>query len=52
MSAALCALYEVIQEMPSAYRNLTPSFVSILKQVCSWQGWYKLQTNSGTSGTS
>mmetsp|Transcript_39384 Transcript_39384/g.111611 ORF Transcript_39384/g.111611 Transcript_39384/m.111611 type:complete len:951 (-) Transcript_39384:233-3085(-) len=33
MSASLCALYEVIQEDPTGYRNLTPSFVSILKQV-------------------
>ncbi|KAL3152008.1 hypothetical protein ABBQ32_001127 [Trebouxia sp. C0010 RCD-2024] len=33
MSAALCALQEVIQRDPKPYKNLIPSFVSILKQV-------------------
>jgi len=33
MSAALCALHEVIRESPGPYKNLVPSFVSILKQV-------------------
>ena len=35
MSAALCALQEAIQRDPKPYKNLIPSFVSILKQVCS-----------------
>ena len=34
MSAALCALQEAIQRDPKPYKNLIPSFVSILKQVC------------------
>ena len=33
MSAALCALQEAIQRDPKPYKNLIPSFVSILKQV-------------------
>jgi len=33
MSAALCALQETIQRDPKPYKNLIPSFVSILKQV-------------------
>lgn len=33
MSAALCALLEVTSQDPKPYRNLIPSFVSILKQV-------------------
>lgn len=33
MSAALCALQEAIQQDPKPYKNLIPSFVSILKQV-------------------
>ena len=33
MSAALCALQEAIQTDPKPYKNLIPSFVSILKQV-------------------
>jgi hypothetical protein len=32
MSAALCALYDVIKANPSPYKNLVPSFTSILKQ--------------------
>eukprot|EP00798_Chlamydomonas_sp_ICE-L_P014265 gene14265-20238_t len=33
MSASLCALYEVIRTDPKAFKNLIPSFTSILKQV-------------------
>ena len=33
MSAALCALQEAILRDPKPYKNLIPSFVSILKQV-------------------
>lgn len=33
MGASLCALHEVIKQKPEAYKNLTASFVSILKQV-------------------
>ncbi|CAK0784933.1 hypothetical protein CVIRNUC_008138 [Coccomyxa viridis] len=33
MSAALCALYETIKQDPLPYKNLVPSFISILKQV-------------------
>ena len=33
MSAALCALQEAVQRDPKPYKNLIPSFVSILKQV-------------------
>jgi len=33
MAAALCALYELVRLDPKPYRNLVPSFVSILKQV-------------------
>ena len=33
MSAALCALHEVIRVQPQPYKNLIPSFISILKQV-------------------
>jgi len=33
MGAALCALHEVAKEAPEQYKNLVPSFVSILKQV-------------------
>jgi len=33
MSAAVCALYELISAEPGAHKNLTPSFVSVLKQV-------------------
>ena len=33
MSAALCALHEVIRRDAAPYRNLIPSFISILKQV-------------------
>lgn len=33
MSAALCALTEVAMRDPQPYKNLIPSFVSILKQV-------------------
>ena len=35
MSAALCALHEVVARDARPYKNLIPSFVSILKQV----GW-------------
>ena len=34
MSSALCALLEVTARDPKPYKNLIPSFVSILKQVC------------------
>jgi AP-4 complex subunit epsilon-1 len=33
MGAALCALHEVARDAPEQYKNLVPSFVSILKQV-------------------
>ena len=33
MSAAVCALYELISTDPASHKNLTPSFVSVLKQV-------------------
>ncbi|KAK9837092.1 hypothetical protein WJX81_002406 [Elliptochloris bilobata] len=33
MNAALCALHEAVARTPQPYRNLIPSFVSILKQV-------------------
>jgi hypothetical protein len=33
MSASLCALYEVVKQDPRPYKNLIPSFTSILKQV-------------------
>mmetsp|Transcript_32614 Transcript_32614/g.72040 ORF Transcript_32614/g.72040 Transcript_32614/m.72040 type:complete len:1058 (+) Transcript_32614:132-3305(+) len=33
MSAALCALHEVIKVDPKPYKNLIPSFTSIMKQV-------------------
>ena len=33
MNAALCALHEVVARSPQPYKNLIPSFVSILKQV-------------------
>lgn len=33
MAAALCALHELVKLDPKPYRNLVPSFVSILKQV-------------------
>jgi AP-4 complex subunit epsilon-1 len=32
MSAALCALHDLIAADAAPYRNLVPSFVSILKQ--------------------
>ena len=38
MSAALCALLEVAGRDPKPYKNLIPSFVSILKQVCNRDG--------------
>ena len=34
MAASLCALHDLASAEPEAYRNLVPSFVSILKQVC------------------
>jgi AP-4 complex subunit epsilon-1 len=34
MSAALCALHDCIKVDPRPYKNLIPSFTSILKQVC------------------
>ena len=37
MSAALCALHEAIARDGRAYKNLIPSFVSILKQVSQLQ---------------
>eukprot|EP00271_Cylindrocystis_brebissonii_P016774 TRINITY_DN4125_c0_g1_i1.p1 TRINITY_DN4125_c0_g1~~TRINITY_DN4125_c0_g1_i1.p1 ORF type:complete len:1046 (-),score=195.55 TRINITY_DN4125_c0_g1_i1:795-3932(-) len=33
MSAALCALYDLVGAEPGSYKNLVPSLVSILKQV-------------------
>lgn len=52
MSAALCALYELAHRDPAAYRNLIPSFTSILKQVghtlckrdtlCRWDTRYEV----------
>lgn len=33
MAAALCALFDTAKHDPKPYRNLIPSFVSILKQV-------------------
>jgi hypothetical protein len=33
MSAALCALFDLVSSDVKAYKNLTTSFVSILKQV-------------------
>ncbi|CAI5483683.1 unnamed protein product [Closterium sp. Yama58-4] len=33
MSASLCGLHDLIAADPAPYRNLTPSFLSILKQV-------------------
>ena len=33
MSAALCALYDLIVDDPKPHKNLVPSFVSILKQI-------------------
>ena len=33
MSAALCALYDLIMDNPKPQKNLVPSFVSILKQI-------------------
>lgn len=33
MSAALCALFDLVTSDMKAYKNLTTSFVSILKQV-------------------
>lgn len=33
MAASLCALGELVTRDPRAYRNLIPSFVSILKQI-------------------
>ena len=35
MSAALCALQEVVARDPKPYKNLIPSFISILKQARS-----------------
>ena len=32
MGASLCALYDLAAQDPAPYRNLVPSFVSILKQ--------------------
>lgn len=40
MSAALCALHEVIARDARTYKNLIPSFVSILKQVSQQQIGY------------
>lgn len=34
MSAALCALHESVKQDPLPYKNLIPSFISILKQAC------------------
>jgi AP-4 complex subunit epsilon-1 len=33
MSAALCALHDLILSDPAPHKNLVPSFVSILKQI-------------------
>ena len=35
MSAALCVLYDIAKSNPSAYHNMVPSLVSIIKQVWS-----------------
>ena len=35
MGAALCALHDLASQDPAPYRNLVPSFVSILKQARS-----------------
>ena len=35
MSAALCALHESVKQDSLPYKNLIPSFISILKQVSS-----------------
>ena len=35
MSAALCALHESVKQDPLPYKNLIPSFISILKQASS-----------------
>jgi hypothetical protein len=32
MGASLCALHDLASQDPAPYRNLVPSFVSILKQ--------------------
>ena len=32
MGASLCALHDLASQDPGPYRNLVPSFVSILKQ--------------------
>lgn len=37
MSAALCALHDCIKADPRPYKNLIPSFTSILKQVRGWE---------------
>jgi vesicle coat complex subunit len=42
MSAALCALHEVVARDPKPYKNLIPSFISILKQA-SWKGLMQVQ---------
>jgi AP-4 complex subunit epsilon-1 len=33
MNASLCALHDAIKAEPRLYKNLLPSFASILKQV-------------------
>ncbi len=35
MSAALCALHESVKQDPLPYKNLIPSFISILKQAAT-----------------
>lgn len=45
MSAALCALHESVKQDPLPYKNLIPSFISILKQArCSLSTLCKLCT--------
>ena len=44
MSAALCALHEIIKQDPLPYKNLVPSFISILKQVNCCQSTLSVHT--------
>ena len=43
MSSALSALHEVIKTDPRPYKNLVPSFTSILKQVRGGRGCPRVQ---------
>jgi AP-4 complex subunit epsilon-1 len=33
MGASLCLLYDLVKANPAPYKDLVPSFVSILKQI-------------------